>query len=185
KTKRPQDEQQHDERPKHASLLTLWRFNPRATETLLFDLLQWPRVLQNNGRLPRRFPGADDDARRRADRLRQPPLENRLHLREELLEVVVVVEILAGDRFGVGLQDRLDQLVAGQERFESRVAWIRDRFRWRWRQRQARLEALDQIPLEAGMNAVVACELPVVVVGGVKRLVRILDVVPRPRRKKD
>src|SRR5262249_59116273 len=101
-----------------------------------------PGVWQNGGGPPRRFQGADEDARRRADRLRQPPLENRLHLREELLEVVVVVEILAGDRFGVGLQDRLDQLVAGQERFESRVAWIRDRFRWRWGQRHGRLEGL-------------------------------------------
>ena len=49
-------------------------------------------------RPPRLLPGADDQPGGRGDRLGQPPLEHRPHRREELLEVVVVVGLLAGDR---------------------------------------------------------------------------------------
>src|SRR5262245_39954563 len=150
---------------------------------LLPDLLGRSRVGRAQFGLTRGFPCADDHARRRADRATELLFENRLHAHEELLEVVVVVELLAGDGIVVGLEDRVDVRVAVEQDVEREVARIADR-RHRWRRdRQARLESLDEIALEARVDAGVPRQLTVVILARVKWLVRVLDVVGRDGRK--
>ncbi len=61
---------------------------------------------------PGLIPRADDDAGGRGDRCRQLLLEDRLDLREELLEIRVVVRVLDRERFLVGLQNRIDEQIA-------------------------------------------------------------------------
>ena len=62
----------------------------------------------------------------RGDRGGQLAFEDGLHPGEELFEVVVVVTVLARGRFRVGLQNRIDELIAGQEELERRVARVGD-----------------------------------------------------------
>src|SRR2546421_6583725 len=72
------------------------------------------------------LPGAADHGGSCGDRFGEPLFENRTHAKEKLLEVVAVVGVLAGRRFGVGLQDAIDQLIAGEQGVEGGVPRVQD-----------------------------------------------------------
>jgi hypothetical protein len=143
----------------------------------LLDFLERPSPFERKNGTAGALPRRDDDRGGRGDRCRKPRSENRARLDEKPLEILVVVRRFACGRFAVGLQNRVDLLVAGNQRVECKITNVGNRRRRGRFERQARLELLDQIAFEPVMNAVISRVLAVEVVRRVKRLMRILNVV--------
>src|SRR5262249_12541742 len=101
---------------------------------LLPDALERSRVFGADLRPSRGLPRPDDDAGGGGDRATELAIENRLHAHEELLEVIVVVERLAGGGRRVGLEDRVDLRVAVEQHGERELARVGGRRRRRRRE---------------------------------------------------
>src|SRR5262249_4357781 len=104
---------------------------------------------------------------------------------EELLEVIGIVRVLAGDGGLVRIENLRNELIAVERDVPNEGARVGDRRNRRRVQIQPRLEPLHQLGLEPAMDTDLPRELPVVVVVDVERLVRILDVMRQSCRKQD
>src|SRR5205809_93883 len=113
----------------------------------------------------------------------EPLLEQRPALREEPVEVDIVVLVASVDRVAVGGEHGIDELVAGAERRKRELACIGNRHERARPDVQPRAEALEQLGLAPGVHALLSGELVVVIRGGVKRLIRVGAVVTEDRRE--
>src|SRR6185295_3504177 len=86
------------------------------------DFLNRPGVLGPQHGPSRLFPGAHDHARSRGDRGGKPLFEDRPHGGKEFLVVLGVVRVFAGRSLLVGLEERIDEAMAGEQHVKGGVA---------------------------------------------------------------
>src|SRR5581483_2288024 len=102
-----------------------WRRWRHISSVALLDLLRPPTCAALiHVRLPCCFPRPDHQSCRVRNRRRETLLENRFHLCEERVEVIVVVFVFSGDGFFISRQHAVDVLVAVEERVEGEVARV-------------------------------------------------------------
>ncbi len=114
---------------------------------------------------------------------REPFFEYRSCLAEEEREIPVVVRVPARNGRAVGVQNRLHEGEAFGQRGEDELAGVRHRNDGPGLHDQLRAISSEELGLESRVDACLPRELAVVIQAGMKRHVRVGDVVSDHRRE--